>query len=140
MKMRHSGKDYVRDRRGVLMVILALTLVSAVPVLAEYDLSWRTIDGGGGISIGGDYVLAGTIGQADPGVMEGGDYVLSGGFWSGVNCIVNLTDLLIFCQYWLDSGDVLANLDETGNVDYIDFGILANYWLDFCPAGWKLKE
>ena len=29
----------------------------------DFDLSWHTIDGGGGMSSGGDFVLRGTIGQ-----------------------------------------------------------------------------
>jgi hypothetical protein len=59
----------------------------AVPlVLAQsgYDLSWWTVDGGGGASSGGDFSLSGTIGQPDTGVpMSGGEYALTGGFWAG---------------------------------------------------------
>jgi hypothetical protein len=49
-----------------------------------YDLSWNTIDGGGGTSTGGAYALSGTIGQPDAGAMSGGNYSLSGGFWGAV--------------------------------------------------------
>ena len=49
----------------------------------DYDLSWHTIDGGGGYSAGGDFELEGTIGQHDAGpVMTGGDFALAGGFWA----------------------------------------------------------
>jgi len=49
----------------------------------DFDLSWHTVDGGGGMaSTGGDYELSGTIGQADAGQMSGGDYELAGGFWA----------------------------------------------------------
>jgi hypothetical protein len=48
-----------------------------------YDLSWWTVDGGGGNSSGGEYGLSGTIGQPDPGLLVGGDYTLGGGFWGG---------------------------------------------------------
>jgi hypothetical protein len=41
------------------------------------------VDGGGGRSETGDYVLIGTVGQADAGEMSGGDFTLYGGFWPG---------------------------------------------------------
>jgi hypothetical protein len=47
-----------------------------------YDLSWHTIDGGGGTSTGGVYSVSGTIGQPDASTMSGGNYTLQGGFWS----------------------------------------------------------
>ena len=49
------------------------------------DLSWSTIDGGGGSSSGGGYSLSGTIGQPDAGVLSGAWYTLNGGFWSGAS-------------------------------------------------------
>ncbi|MBI5568166.1 MAG: hypothetical protein HY870_24945 [Chloroflexi bacterium] len=61
----------------------------ALPVLAHaqtgggYDLTWSTIDGGGGNATGGAYKLDGTIGQTDAGSLSGGGYTLSGGFWVG---------------------------------------------------------
>ena len=39
-----------------------------------YDLSWHTIDGGGGTSTGGVYSVSGTIGQPDAGAMSGANY------------------------------------------------------------------
>ena len=51
---------------------------------AGYDLSWFTIDGGGGTVSGGGYALAGTAGQPEPGMaLRGGGYTLVGGFWEG---------------------------------------------------------
>jgi hypothetical protein len=46
-----------------------------------YAADWVTIDGGGGVSTGGEYSLSGTIGQPDAGVMSGGKFSLIGGFW-----------------------------------------------------------
>lgn len=70
-----------------IAIALLLGFGGAVLVAAQtgggYDLSWSTVDGGGGSSSGGGFVLAGTIGQPDAGTMSGGDYVLSGGFWGG---------------------------------------------------------
>ncbi len=49
-----------------------------------YDLTWSTIDGGGGASAASGYALVGTAGQPDAGaVMSGGGYTLVGGFWGG---------------------------------------------------------
>ena len=49
-----------------------------------FDLSWSTIDNGGGSSKGGQFSLSGTIGQPDAGVLTGGNFKLEGGFWSGI--------------------------------------------------------
>lgn len=47
-----------------------------------YDLSWRTVDGGGAtFSEGGGYLLGGTTGQPDAGMLSSGSYTLHGGFW-----------------------------------------------------------
>ena len=73
-------------KRKVLIpvcLLLALALTAAV-VVNGYDLSWWTVDGGGGtFSTGGGYTLGGTIGQRDAGLLIGGDYTLGGGFWGG---------------------------------------------------------
>jgi hypothetical protein len=47
-----------------------------------FDLTWFSIDGGGGVSTGGVYSVSGTIGQPDAGAMTGGNFSLVGGFWS----------------------------------------------------------
>jgi hypothetical protein len=49
-----------------------------------YDLSWWTVDGGGGMLSGGGYTLGGTAGQPDAAMWTGGGYTLAGGFWGGV--------------------------------------------------------
>lgn len=46
-----------------------------------YDVSWYTIDGGGGRSFGGPFSVSGTIGQPDVGRPSGGPYRVRGGFW-----------------------------------------------------------
>jgi hypothetical protein len=64
-------------------VTVGATSASA-PVALNYEITWFTIDGGGGASEGGGYTLVGTIGQPDAGVLIGGGYTLNGGFWSGI--------------------------------------------------------
>ena len=58
--------------------------VSALPLpAAPYEITFFSIDGGGGTSSGGSYTLSGTIGQPDAGAMSGGSFILEGGFWGG---------------------------------------------------------
>ena len=65
--------------------LLALILVSVVLAAPQaFDLSWWTVDGGGGSSEGGDYALSGSIGQPDTSpLMSGGDFTIVGGYWGG---------------------------------------------------------
>ena len=73
---------------SVLFVILlcGLLLITTVQTFGSegYDLSWWTVDGGGGVlSIEDGYSLSGSIGQPDAAALANDDYVLSGGFWAG---------------------------------------------------------
>lgn len=81
-------------------------------------IGWYTIDGGGGESASGSYLLKGTIGQPDAGTMagDGGDglLVLRGGFWPGVGSIVDK-----ICP---------ADLDADGLVGGSDLGLLLAAW------------
>lgn len=64
---------------GLLFIASQATAQTGGP----YDLTWNTIDAGGGQSSGGQYTLSGTIGQPDAGQSSGGAYTLGGGFWGG---------------------------------------------------------
>ena len=71
------------------LVVLALVVLALVisAVLAQpgsgYDLSWWTVDGGGGTLAGNGYTLSGTAGQSDAATWSGAGYALAGGFWGG---------------------------------------------------------
>ncbi|HGX93327.1 MAG TPA: hypothetical protein ENK35_08440 [Candidatus Tenderia sp.] len=68
----------------ILALILATTMAAAGVVYAQggYDLSWWTVDGGGGVLSNGGYALNATVGQPDAGAtLTGGNYTLVGGFW-----------------------------------------------------------
>ena len=78
---------------GLVAIVLVSGLLAAAPsARAEpsvtYDLSWNTIDGGGGTSTGtgpnGTYSLSGTAGQPDAGTLSSPTYTLGGGFWAGI--------------------------------------------------------
>jgi hypothetical protein len=49
------------------------------------------------------------------------------------NCWVNISDLKIFAEQWLDSGEcegesACANFNGLNGIDFADFSYLANYW------------
>ena len=69
---------------AILLVLAAVAIVPAQGSQQDYDLSWWTVDGGGGHGAAGNYILDGTAGQPDPGpALLGGNYRLEGGFWGG---------------------------------------------------------
>ena len=74
---------------ALLLLLLVVSLLRVQPgnwtarALNGYDLSWWTVDGGGGAAEGGPYTLTGTAGQPDAGVLSGGTYILGGGLWGG---------------------------------------------------------
>jgi hypothetical protein len=94
------------------LIKLMFILAGATTLTAnDFDLSWYTIDGGGGNSAGGDFELAGTIGQPDASLaMTGGDFSLAGGFWAGGQLAEPI-----------QPGDC----DGDGNVDFVDFTAFA---------------
>ncbi len=130
------------------MIVASVIILLVSPVLADYEISWHTIDGGGGTSTGGTYEVTGTIGQhdADTGQMSGGDYTLSGGFWPGglfQQCFVDFEHFVQFAMYWLDTPCNIGNnfcqgsdLDFSTAVEINDVGELGYYWLDNCPLDW----
>jgi hypothetical protein len=108
----------------------------------QYDLRWHTIDGGGGRSACGQFVLTGTIGQPDAGSISGGQYKLLGGFWpGGPLCIVNFSDFAVFALYWLETGSGLpADFNGNGEVDIYDLKLFVEHWLCPCPYNWPLRR
>jgi hypothetical protein len=74
-------------KRAILLIPIVLALLTVSIAVAQtgggYDLTWSTVDAGGGSSSGGGYTLDGSIGQPDANTASGGGYVLSGGFWGG---------------------------------------------------------
>jgi len=69
---------------GTAAIVLLILAIFSV-VLAQsghFDLSWHSVDGGGGISNGGDFAIYSSIGQTDTDTMSGGAFTLDGGFLS----------------------------------------------------------
>lgn len=135
-------RQSVFNKQWILFALVVLGLISSSS-LGQYELSWYTIDGGGGRSIGGPYTLMGTIGQPDAAWSRGGDYELLGGFWpGGPFCFVDFEHFARFAEYWLETGIGLpADLyeDEDNIVNKFDLKVFVEEWLCYCPAGWPLK-
>ncbi len=103
--------------RSVAVVLILAGAGFAAYLGGDFDLSWYTIDGGGGESTGARFAVAGTIGQPDAGVMAGGDFSLSGGFraapaGSAGGCVRD--------PEWQCDGDV----DGDGQVNPVDVGLV----------------
>ena len=132
----------------VMAVLVTAGAAALAPVGGgDFDLSWHTIDGGGGgSSTGGGFELAGTIGQHDAGpAMTGGTFALLGGFWPGVGStpgapcpadlvvdgVVGVKDLLFLLGTWgpcPKKGDCPADLVVDGVVGVKDLLFLLGAW------------
>ena len=139
MKKQYSHNSFTLK---TLATFAVLCVLSTNPVWANggtYDLNWTTIDGGGGTSRGGQYVLTGTIGQPDADWSRAGGYELLGGFWpGGPLCFVDFGDFARFAELWL-IGDVSGDLDSDADIDFADLQSLTDYWLLDCPYKWPLR-
>jgi hypothetical protein len=132
-----------------LALIIPAGLIAASPAAAQLDLSWNSIDGGGGTSSGGAFVLAMTIGQPDAGSMSGGTLVLSGGFWATpggsapcyANCdgsttppVLNVLDFSCYLNRFA-AGDTYANCDGSTQppvLNVLDFSCFLNAFAAGC--------
>jgi hypothetical protein len=150
--MRHVG--LIRCRDAACVILMGSFLVCPAPGQSggDYDLTWSTVDGGGGISSGGSYSLSGTTGQPDAAWSEGGTYELLGGFWPGgpvgrCPCLgdmnndvqIDLEDLQMVAGILLDAGSPFVlvvdqghcgDLNTDGQADLEDLQILAGILLD----------
>jgi len=72
-----------------------------------------------------------------------------GGCWAGAMagtagftipvCMVGFDDLAAFALEWLqEGGDLGFDLDDSNDVDFADYAVLADFWLDYCPNEWPL--
>lgn len=77
---------------GILLALIVGIPLGTVTALtaSEYQISWWTVDSGGGISqsTNGQYTVQGTIGQPDAGSAAGSAYTLDGGFWHGITTAI----------------------------------------------------
>ena len=126
------------------LVALSLTALAAPAAMGhDFSIYWYTIDGGGGTSSGGDFVLSGTIGQHDAGgPMVGGDFSVTGGFWvgagsgtGGCGCAADFNqdggvdgaDINAFFEAW-EAGESTADVNLDGGVDGADVDAFFLVW------------
>ncbi len=153
MRQQHGLKPILHSWIPVFAGMTVLMAVGAYPTetfaAGPYQIDWYTIDGGGGISAGGQYVLVGTIGQPDAGWSSGGGYDLLGGFWPGgaikaVDCFpstystyndwVTLGKPTCWCTPYQCDGD--ADGKDSGGIN--KFRIYTRD-LNLIVANWKKK-
>ena len=97
----------------------ALTLAAQAQSGGPFDLSWSTIDGGGGTSTGGAFTLNGTLGQPDAGAMSGGNFSLAGGFWGASQTPPPVGSVII--KVWVVGGEVrLRFTGIPGRIYYVE--------------------
>ena len=82
-----NSKQIMKRAITIGVLLLALSAVSWTALAQTgggFDLSWFSVDGGGGTSAGGDFALVGSLGQPDAGNgLAGGGFTLTGGFQAG---------------------------------------------------------
>lgn len=71
-------------KRAMTLIALLCLFIAATLVQAQgggdYELTWTSIDAGGGAMTGGGYNITSSIGQPEPGpTQNGGGYSLNGG-------------------------------------------------------------
>ncbi|MGQ9517945.1 MAG: hypothetical protein ACUVWB_10565 [Anaerolineae bacterium] len=75
------------NRRCMYLIAGALTLVclfaagTVAWALADFDLNWHVIAGGGGQATSAGFRIAGTVGQPAVGAMSSAGFQLGSGFW-----------------------------------------------------------
>jgi len=66
-----------------ILIFLIITSLSHSQSGGDFSINKSTIASGGGTSNGGNYAVAGTIGQVDASEeLTGGNFRLTGGFWN----------------------------------------------------------
>ncbi len=109
-----------------------------------YDLSWFTVDDGGGESSGGEYTLTDTLGQHDAEVHGGGDYTLQGGFQLCAvlhdldgDGVVTIEDVLFVASRWRMTDtdpdwDPRYDLNGDGIITVVDIMLVVAQWACGC--------
>lgn len=148
--MNHLNQTMKLNPVVAAIVTVALTGLAQSASAQPFDISWYTIDAGGGTSSAGGFELSGTIGQHDPGVMSGGQYTLTGGFWSGAgeafcypDCdtstgkgVLDIFDFLCFQSSFVTGESYACDCDITtgaGTCDIFDFLCFQSSFVASCP-------
>ena len=144
--MRNTRRNaaFICASIGLMLLMSAAAALAGLEAPAGYDLSWYTIDGGGGTSTGGTYDVSGTAGQPDAGIAMtgGGGYSITGGFWPAAGpavnpCpadiaapsgVVNAADLLAVINSWGACPNCHADINHDNIVNAADLLAVINAW------------
>jgi hypothetical protein len=123
--------------------VLGFVQAAAAQSAGLLDLSWSTIDCGGGVSVGGGFTLTGTLGQPDAGSLAAGGLELAGGFLGGrpqpacyADCdgsgTLDIFDFLCFQDAFV-AQDPYADCDGSTVFDIFDFLCFQDAFVTGCP-------
>jgi len=127
-----------------MSVIVVVILAAAGPGGPTFHLTRSSIDGGGGLSSGGEFDLRGMVGQPDAGpTLTGGVFSLTGGFTAAPTMQacpadisgdgqINVTDLLGLLAAWGPNPGHPADINGDGQVNVTDLLALLAAW-GICP-------
>jgi hypothetical protein len=142
-----TSNNRLRFAYFVLVVCMTVTALAGVGESPAFEISWHTLDAGGGVSAGASLQMHSTIGQHDasPGPLTGGPFTVVGGFWPAAgdatpsgqadpnsDGLVNIDDLLLVINNWNNTGPNIGDLNGSGTVDIDDLLIVINGW-GICP-------
>ena len=118
--------------RRRLPALVAIACLGGVVVAGgPFEISEWTLDGGGGQSTGGPFVVDGTLGQPDASPpMSGGGFEVVGGFWGAVSCpadldgngAIDLGDLNIVLGSF--GGGISGDINGDGVTDLADLNLV----------------
>ncbi len=146
--MEHINMQRLRQAVLPLVALLLLVTVASAQsgggtstsLSTGYDLSWSSVDNGGGECSGGGYTLNGAVGQLDAGILSGGDYTLQGGFHRCAvlhdlddNGVVNMSDVMQVASRWRcrcgdECYDAYYDLDDDCDIDVVDIMLVVAQW------------
>lgn len=113
------------NRTHVQLCVISFLLAACSISLAEWNLEWRTIDGGGAMrSTSGSFELSGTIGQSDAGRSDGPTLSLTGGFWfehTLGDCVLDGSVTLLDAASYADCAAGPDSLDVSSPCACMDF-------------------
>jgi len=96
-----SRGQYIMNNKLIGSAILTGSLAFSAMGMAtssggDFVITKSTIDAGGGVSVGSNFKITGTIGQHDAtiGTSAGGQFRLAGGFWG--NSAADVTGNMLF--------------------------------------------
>lgn len=92
----------------VLLTIAAGGLANVGDGPQVFEITWFSVDGGGGTSQGGPFEMSGTVGQPDAGRMLSGGFELTGGLWAGSA-----------------DGPIAGDCDDDGDITLADYACFA---------------